>query len=247
MENEVTYPRPVRLSPTKLQAWYEAGCPAKFQYEQEWEPAEGNKFLEVGSEVHRLMENNGTGEVEWEETDKFVSKLEDLLAALDVEIEQTETKIEWEIEPGITWVVKFDAFARFRKNGELVVLDYKTNWGKGWKDIAPLIVPAALAFQSPAYLMQPPLNVWGGEWPSRMIYLVAPLWSPGQYHIVSRNEESERNLHAAIVVAASAIRTAEEQGTYPKVRGKLCLDCKVKSICYDLSGWESEFKEKRHG
>lgn len=241
--NEVIYP--LRLSPTKLQAWFEAGCPAKFKYEQIWESIEGNKFLEVGTEVHTIMEK-GVGDhiiSEWEETPKFAMKLQDLLDALDLEILFTEKKIEWEIRPGVIWAEKIDAIGRFRRNGELVVIDYKTNWGKGWKPIAPLIVPASLIFQSPSYLMTPP--GWDGDWPKRLIYIVAPLWSPGEYHIVTHSEEAEQNLLEAIDVAAASIRVAEKQN-YPKVRGKLCLDCRVREICYELPAWESNFKAKGH-
>lgn len=236
--------RKIRLSPTSLQKWFELECPARWDFDWKWKRiGVDEKFLEVGSQVHALMESGPDGWSEYPETQKFYDKMLNIVdhSGLTL-VGPKERKFTWELDNGALWSIKIDDFAE-TQNEELVIVDYKTAWGKGWKMTPSGTVPQSLAFQSAAYLMPPPGRPmeppdWPYDipnWPKSIVYLVAPLWGPGQMFWFEWDEALEINLMNAINGAVAAM----EKGGFPKVYGKACLDCPFQPKCYGEDGEEA--------
>lgn len=226
--------RKLRLSPTSLQRWFEASCPAKWEYEWQWRRiGRDEKFLDVGSDVHEVMAGNGPSGNNLEEVTKFVEKIRGIVADSGITlVGPREQKFTWELNNGVIWSIKIDDFGVL-SDGTKVIVDYKTNWGRGWKQTPSGMIPQSLAFQSPAYLMPPPVREIQ-DWPNSIVYVVSPLWGPGQTFRFDWDMTMEMNLMNSINGVVAAI----EAGGYPRIFGKQCLECPFQPKCYGEDGEE---------
>lgn len=237
----------VRLSPSSLASWYDKGCPAAWNFEQTWDLIAPDKFLTTGIEVHRLME--GTA-VEADITDgttrNFYIKLRDMFNALGFEVLYRELKQEFPLTPKITWVRRMDAIVRNPQDGTLSIVDFKTQWGNGWKAMENGVAPQALGFQSAGYVYPSPRKYFPKDWPKKtpwpdhVLYIVAPLRGSVQVFDYGDEKDSRNDFLTAAKLAAASIQTRK----FPKVVGKQCLECKFRQMCHNMPGWEALYKSK---
>lgn len=241
----------LRLSPTKLQAWYEAGCPAKWDFDRKWESRIPNIFAETGTAVHALMDGSVRPSDDTDETVmQFYNKLRGMLDTYGITVMFTEVKLEWQIfndlllEEPIIWAEKVDAIGTLT-DGAPVIIDYKTNWGRGWKQHTDGRYPQSLIFQSSGYMMVPPKEVWNKTaWPKSLIYMVSPRYGQPQVIRYDYNEKDQENLIDAIDGAALSMAHFHNIDNWPKVRGKHCMDCPFIEPCYGNEKWEVNFKAR---
>lgn len=263
----------VRLSPTSLTRWFSSGCPAQWNFSQNWDVLTPNIHLLVGNAVHGLMEGRYdqthpdsaadliglTGEM-WSSSVRIFQKLLTFKADLGFEVARNsrgepmvEFKYEWRISPNVQYVCKVDAWVR-DMDGKLAVVDYKSTLGNGWKQliIGPdeSVVPQALGFQSESYLIKPPKPVrkklgLDDEWPEKLYYLTGPARGPCQVFSYVKDKYEYANFKAALKLAAQGI----QDSTFPKVKGKGCLDCEFNKLCYgalDLERFYSHRSARSH-
>lgn len=253
----------VRLSPTSLTRWFTSGCPAQWNFSQHWDVLTPNSHLLVGNAVHGLLEGqfstddyagaaknlSGLTDEMWSSAVRIFQKLLAFKADLGFTVlrnsrgePMVEFKYEWRISPGIQYVCKVD-FMGTDSEGQLVIVDYKSTLGNGWKDFvvgeSNVVVPQKLGFQSESYLLIPPKAVrqklgLGNDWPEKLYYLVGPARGPCQVFSYTKDKYEYANFKAALKLAAQAI----EDSSFPKVKGKACFDCEFNKLCYQTFGVE---------
>lgn len=253
-------PAITRLSPTTLARWFELGCPASWDLQRRYDSLVPNIHLELGSAVHALMEGSKPKELEpglTRMSEQIAAKMRQMKTDLGLTVlfsktdglPMVEQKYVYRLLPGIDYVCKFD-FIGTDMNGVPVIVDWKSTMGNGWKQVGD-IAPQSLAFQSISYLITPPKKVRDtmglpiADWPKKLYYVVGPARGPCQVHEYNWRDEDYANFKAALQMAADAIKT----GAFPKIYGKHCLECDVKSICFNLEGWQANYRpyDPTHG
>lgn len=229
----------IYISPTRLQRWFELGCPARWNFERNWEPKAKNEWAERGTLVHAMLDGSKKlKDVKDLSALRLYQKLKDALAFSDLEIESMELEQTIPIKEleDVMLVRRIDVKGKL--NGQSVLLDYKTA-GVEWKSIGD-IVPQTYTFQGPGYLYPPPDLP---EWPTTMHYLVVPLYrGTVHFHPYHKNAPDDLNFLEAVKMLRDAII-----GDYqPKIRGKGCLDCDMAPVCYDIPGWKKLYTPKEH-
>ena len=226
----------IYLSPTRLQRYYESGCPAKWNYEREWEPREKNEFAERGTLVHRMLSGDiDLSIVEDPLAHNFYRKLKDAELLMGFNAVERELRQEFPLTDDVMWVRVIDAKGFIGQTQ--YILDYKTT-GAVWKSLVEGITPQTLAMQSPGYLWS-----YEPDWPAEMLYLVAGFRGPAATFRYQLSEADRANFMEAVTMCASALKA----GYNPKIRGKGCLDCEMKDVCYDLPGWKKKYTKKKSG
>ena len=254
-------PKPIILSPTWLSKWYELGCPAAWKYGQDWSPLEGQETRERGLAVHRLL----SGQFEKRDVDdkialRMYERLETLRRDRGLTIlkdKRGKPLVEvWQTFPlpgfpGVYWRRCLDAVAMTLEE-KIVIVDWKTHLGRGWKtlptkDGTSLVAPQSLGFQSPGYTLSPPWEVWEKwglppeAWPTQMLYLVGPAFGEGQIFSYATEAKSVQNFFNAV----RGMLAAFTLGTFPKVYGAHCLVCDFKKVCFEMPGWKAAYTARR--
>ena len=227
----------IYLSPTRLQRWFECGCPAKWNFERIYESKKKSEFAERGTLVHAML----AGEIDIttvEDTTAmmFFRKLEDARRMMGFVVEEKELRQEFPLMEDVMWVRVIDVVGRIDKTP--TILDYKTT-GAVWKMIADQTAPQAMASQSPGYLWRPSEV----SWPTEMVYLVAGFRGAAGIYRYTKNDADDANFLEAVTMCRDALKA----GYNPKIRGKGCLECEMKDVCYELPKWKSKYTKKKSG
>lgn len=152
----------------------------------------------------------------------------------------------------IMWTRRLDVIGQM-PDGTLTVVDYKTS-GAGWKVIPSgetMISPQAHGFQSIGYLIDGPKKLadYGigvkARWPKKIMYLVVGMRGQPQMFEYVYNDEDFEQFRLLVVGAATLLKMYQDEESFPKNRGKGCIECPVRSVCYQEEGWQTTFKEKR--
>lgn len=237
----------IRLSPTSLQQWYEQGCPARWNFEREWEPKAPNVMAERGKLVHRIMESKA--KTKDMRADKIATRmavaLSDALTASGIQLFGTpEIKEEFQIRDDVTWVRRIDRFALM--DGRPIIVDWKTT-GNGWRsgeNAEGQFTPQANAMQSIGYLLPSPtpgsLGRLDGWPPKTILYFVVGMRGPAQVYRYDWKEDDFYNFNQLVDAASGMI----DSHYFPKVYGKHCLGnattspCPMHQLCFQTPGWE---------
>jgi len=231
----------IYLSPTSIQAWFDNQCPARWKFEREWTAVKQNAFAERGILVHSMMEGKAK-----KVTDNlavtFSEKMKHISDLIGMEILHTEIPLKVTLFGGRVIIrERIDAIAKLF-DGSTVIVDWKTNYSSGWKNI-PLttIYPQEHTFQGAAYLLRPDEPPKGmKEWPTSVMYIVAPIKGAAQAHRYNKNEEDTENLMKAI----EYIACGHDLGYFPKSRGKQCIECPFNLMCYDAPDWKKHYRKR---
>ena len=229
----------VYLSPSSLQAWFDYGCPAAWNYSRQYVPKdEDTTFLDRGSRVHTMLAK-GLDQASRDSLDNMLyQKIVRLIRSEGLEFvpETAEKRRRFEILEGVFWTNYTDRLAWDRK-GETLIVDYKTA-GAPWKQVeGSRKVPQALSVQATGYVFPDPKV---DHWPKRLVFLVAPLRGEAQAFYYRRTKQDEANLLSAIHIAAEAIRP----GVFPKIRSRACKECPFRFPCFDVAGWQKRYTTK---
>jgi len=242
----------IYLSPSSLTRWFNQydldgklfHCPAAWDYGRKYERLEPQPIAEQGIAVHKLLEGSlAPSDVTDTQTLTMFTKIAEVREMLGLTILHAEVRQEIKLLVGVTLVRIIDAIAK-TKGGDFVLLDYKSTPGNGWKVMPNSIAPQSLGFQSPGYLMPPSLDktkVLGLKtWPKTILYLIGPARGPAQYFTYESSAEDFVHFTKAAAQVAYVIR----KNTFPKVKGKHCLNCPFQGPCYDLPDWRAALREK---
>ena len=240
-----------------MKAWF--NCPATLNYNQEYLCTKPQEF-NFGSRVHELMEK---GEEPVDDDQGSVKGLHAKIKELERYIKITpiarELKQTFEILPGIQFTRIIDLFGAI--GDKLIAVDYKTayltdkvNWGVVYKEDKP-VSPQSMTFQAVGYLIHPPDDAilwkdipetYHGQWPSSIVFLVAPMRGGSKVFEYSKDAAEEKNFYDAL----KFIYTSWKKGINVYNRGKSCAYCPWMEMCYKSAGYESLYikrdRQKEH-
>src|SRR3990167_2170846 len=226
----------INLSPSSIQSFFSGGCPAAWNYSRTLEPIAKEKYFEVGTLVHSMMDGSTDPTiVEDKLAFLYYKKLLEIKAERGISIIKSEIWRVIELNKHINLRMRIDALALI-KTRELII-DWKTSGG-GWKTIQTKdheVSPNAMSFQAASYLIAD-----SKDWPKEMAFVVAPIKGAPRMFFYYQNDEDYRNL----VEAAEMVYNAVKANTFPKVRGYACNECKFQSACYESPNWKADYKPR---
>lgn len=245
----------LRLSPSSVARWYEDGCPARWDFERQYRLVEEAEHLTIGELAHAMLEGEvdpahakKDDRIQWTAKMLFekLSGLRSLLRfnVLHKEIAETFT-LRLSSRKKIEWSRRIDAIA-LDEQGNLVVIDYKTTQGNGWKVLPRThtpIAPKSLGLQSMGYLIPgdrrlADLGIGSAQhWPKSLYYLVAPYRGQAQAFRFNFSEEAQENFLNLVRLCAAAVEACEET-EFPKNYSHHCPACPMMPVCFETSGWE---------
>jgi CRISPR/Cas system-associated exonuclease Cas4 (RecB family) len=219
------------ISPSGLNSFFT--CQAQHAYGRVWKTKVMSQTLKDGNDAHMMM-------CGWSHQDigasaqaaVFAEGLRRLESEHQYTVLERERKQRFQIARGIDLVRIIDAIAV--KNGELVLIDYKTgNWP--WTKVGDY-VPKAMGWQSKAYLVPPPPGLIAlEEWATELHYLVVTKKGKPSVFKYKYQKEDKKELVAAA-------RQVKKMGTPLKHRSWICPKyCDFNLMCFDVPGWERHY------
>lgn len=250
----------IYLSPSRLTAWYDMGCPAQWDYNNKWSTLETPRPLELGSKVHKALEDpEKYGDLQDDRQAELIyNKLRSIRDTIIQEIipingKYSEHFQRFEIAFDrfiVVWTRKIDVIVRLF-DGTSAILDYKIAMGRGWKSIQSgggIVYPQSLGFQSIGYLITDPVVVpaeWAG-WPDTMLYLVGSMSASPQVIRYDYDKKDYHNFMDLLYLAAASIQESNKESGFPKRYGKNCLECPFSAMCYEAPGYKDLYKKRKY-
>jgi len=204
------------------------GCARKYKLAKEWRALKVKPWLELGSQVHALMDNKVPNEC-WPKAIRIAERLVEAEKDYGFKVLEREVKETVTLAKGLKLVRIIDVVGEYQ--GEPVLLDYKVP-NKPWYTINRQR-PKAMGFQPPAYLFKRPEK--------KMYFLVAPADdSPVKAHLYESCKGDEKN----VIQAVRIVRHASKMDYFPYNRGFQCKWCDFANMCYGKKGWEDEYTKR---
>jgi len=249
LERELDMAKAFTGSKSALEKFF-SGCTYRYVLYKQWNMTKMPPHMRFGIDVHDCIEMSIQGadkeKIEKKHKMQVIERTERALNWLEkseYEVLDTEAKHFAPVTDDINVFGIIDLVARDR-DGCPVLIDWKTSrsqWPVTKTVHGELLHIGSKSWQGPVYLT-PPFEdkYFGGEWPTRMEYVIIPEHGTVQnvpYHINDADV-------VWLTTSLQMLKDANDNDTFPPNRGYQCGNCDFQKVCWEVVNWSRYYNAR---